>query len=79
MASNHHFNSGAVTDKVIGFPRAVNHLNIFVETGITFEISFDGGVNFLEVPPGFTSMPVGPIGSVIVTSDGAFQLVGVQA
>jgi hypothetical protein len=79
MASNHHHASTvAVTDRTYGFPKAVGNLNIFVDAGVSFTISFDGGDNFLTVPPGFTTIPVGPIKSVVITSDGAFSLVGVQ-
>ena len=78
MASNHHISAGAVTDQTYGFPKAIGYLNVFVDSGVSFTISFDGGENFLTVPPGFTTMPVGPVKSVVITSDGAFSLVGVQ-
>lgn len=79
MASNHHHASTVgVTDKIYTFPKVVGNLNVFVDSGVSFTISFDGGENFLTVPPGFTTMPVGPVKSVVITSDGAFSLVGVQ-
>ena len=80
MASNYHHNCTAVvTEELFWFPKPIGHLNIFVDTDVTFEISLDDGENFLTVPPGFNSMPVSPIKSVVITSDGAFSLIGVQA
>ena len=79
MASNYHYSSGAVSNEIIEFPRTICHLNIFVGSGVTFELSLDSGVNFIEIPPGFVSMPVGPVSNVMITSSGMFQLIGVQA
>jgi len=79
MASNIHVGSTvSVTDKVFGFNRAVGYLNVFVATGTTLQLSFDGGDNFLTIPAGFNSMTIGPTTTVIATSTGAFQIVGVQ-
>ena len=79
MASNHHINGGAVAEEVLSFPKPVNYLNIFVDTGVNFRISFDGGDTFLTIPPGITGLQVGPIRGIVVTSDGLFNLVGVHA
>lgn len=82
MASNYHVNGdgydGAVVGVEYGFPKPVGNLHIFVDTGVTFTISFDGGVSFFTVPPGFITMPVGPVLSIFVTADGVFNIVGVQ-
>ena len=78
MASNYHINDYTVENEVYDFPKPVGNLNIFVDADVTFEISLDGGDNFLTVPPGFVTMPVSPIKSIVVTADGAFSLVGVQ-
>jgi len=81
MASNYHVNVDGygVTDRTFSFPKPICNLNIFVDTGVTFEISFDGGENFLTVPSGFVTVPVSPVKTVVITSDGAFSLVGTQA
>jgi hypothetical protein len=83
MASNHHINGDgygwAVGSKEYNFPKPVSYLNIFVDTGVTFTVSFDDGRSFLEVPAGFTSIPVGPVKSIVITADGVFNIVGVQA
>lgn len=78
MASNYHINGGAVTDKDFSFAKPVNNINIFVGSGVTFTISFDGGENFLTIAPGSISMPVGPVKNLVITSDGAWSLLGVQ-
>ena len=81
MASNYHFNGGPGTPSGDGyeFDKPINHINIFVDTGVTFSISFDNGNTFLEVSPGTISMRIGPVNNVVVISDGAWGLVGVQA
>ena len=79
MAANQHISGGAFTAQPFDFSRAVSHLNIFVSTGVVFSISFDGGVNFLTVPAGLTQMPIGPVDTILITSDGTWHIVGSQA
>lgn len=76
MAANY-FSSGSA-DKTITFQKAVSHLNIFVATGVTFSFSLDT-INYMTVPAGFYTFPVGLVKEVRVTSTGAWQLIGVQA
>jgi len=76
MAANY-FSSGT-TDKTITFNKAVSYLNIFVGSGVTFSFSLDT-INYMTLPAGFHSFPVGLIKEVRVTSSGAWQLIGVQA
>lgn len=75
MAANY-FESGSAS-KDISFPRAVRHLNLFVNTGVTFSISFDGD-NYMTVPAGFSNFPVGPVTNVWISADGDWQLWAVQ-
>lgn len=79
MAANQHIDGYIVTNQIFEFNRAAGHLNIFVGSGVTFSISFDGGVNFLTVPAGLTQTPIGPVNNVIITSSGTWQIVGSQA
>lgn len=77
-SSNYHYGSTeSVSNEVYNFPKPVGHLNVYVENYLS--ISFDGGENYLTVPTGFSSMTIGPVKSVMVNSNGAFNLVGVQA
>ena len=80
MASNYHITEtdGYGVSEGYTFDKPVGHLNITVEAGVVFTISFDNGTTFLTVPVGFNSIPVGPVNSITVVSDGAFSLVGVQ-
>ena len=75
----HRSSAAAVSNQEYSFDKPISYLNIFVESGVDFQISFDDGENFITVPDGFIAMPVGLTKKVIVTSDGAFQMVGVQA
>jgi hypothetical protein len=77
MSSNTHA-SGSVDGTVI-FDRAVDHLNVFVDTGVTFSISLDFGENFLTLPAGFHSFRVGLLKEVYIQADGDWQLIAVQA
>ena len=76
MASNY-FASGTA-DKTVTFGKAVNHLNIFVATGVTFSFSLDT-INYMTLPAGFSSFPVGLVKEVRVSSSGSWQLIAVQA
>lgn len=77
MAANM-FASGSGDDTVL-FEKAVDYLNVFVDTGATFGLSLDKGENFITLPAGFHSFRIGPTKEIQVTSDGDWQLVGVQA
>ena len=77
MAANYHLAGSVGTGHT--FPKPVNHLNIYVDTGVTFTISFDNGTTYITVPVGLYSMPVGIVKNILVTSTGAFSIVGVQA
>jgi hypothetical protein len=79
MAANMHKGFGTVTNKTLTFERAIGHLNVFVASGAELQLSFDGGTSFITIPAGFNSFDVGPTTSMIATSTGAFQLLGVQA
>ncbi len=76
MASNY-FASGTA-DQTVEFERPVGHLNIFVDSGVTFSFSLDT-VNYMELPAGFHSFPVGRVSEVRVSASGAWQLIGIQA
>lgn len=71
--------AGGTTDGTIEFDRAVAHLNVFVASGVTFSISLDSGANYLSLPAGFHSFPIGPVFEARVQSTGAWQLIAVQA
>lgn len=77
MAANHHIEGTTGSGYI--FPKPVNHLNIYVASGVTFTISFDNGNNSITVPAGLFSMPVGITTRITVTSTGAYSIVGVQA
>ncbi len=77
MAANTY--AGGATDGTVEFDKPVNHLNVFVDTGVTLSISLDKGTNFLSLPAGFHSFRIGPVKEVQVSADGAWQLIGVQA
>jgi len=64
--------------KAVEFTRAVKHLNIFVSTGTTFSISFDGE-NYMTLPAGFSNFPVGPILELWVSANGEWQIWAVQS
>ena len=68
--------SGGSGDSVITFTKPVKHLNIFVATGQTFSFSLDA-VNYVSIPPGFYTFPVGLVKEVRVIASGAWQLIGV--
>lgn len=76
MASNYHINGGAVAEAGYDFPTPVSVIHIYVDTGVVFLISFDGGDDYLRVPAGFTSMSVGLTKRIMVTSDGEFTILG---
>jgi len=78
MAANT-FASGTTSGAEVKFDRPVNHLNINVETGVTLSFSLDSGANYMTLPAGFHSIPVGAVSKVIIAADGAWQLIGVQA
>jgi hypothetical protein len=77
MAANV-FASGSASD-TITFDKAVNYLNVFVDSGVTFSLSLDKGANFITLPSGFHSFVIGSVKEVRVQSDGVWQLIGVQA
>jgi len=76
MASNYH-RSGTGND-IVTFPKPINYLNINVESGVTFQISFDGGTNYLTIPSGFYNFGVGLVSELHIGATGAWQLVAVQ-
>ena len=76
MAANL-FTSGSGS-KGVEFTRAVSHLNIFVSTGTTFSISFDG-VGYMTLPAGFSNFPVGPVLKLWVSANGDWQIWAVQS
>lgn len=76
MAANQSFSGSS--DDTIEFARPVNYLNISVESGVTFSFSLDGSV-YLELPSGFHSFSIGATDTVHISSDGAWNLIGVQA
>ena len=77
MASNTFANGSA--DGTVTFDRPIDHLNINVSTGTTFSFSIDKGLNFMTLPAGFHSIPLGSVSEVRIQSDGEWQLIGVQA
>lgn len=77
MASNTF--AGGVGDDTITFSKPVDHLNVYVATGVTFAISVDKGTNFMSLPAGFHSFRIGPVSEVQVQADGEWELIGVQA
>ena len=77
MAANT-FASGTA-DGTVTFDKAVDYLNVFVGTGVAFSLSLDKGTNFITLPSGFHSFRIGSVKEVRIQSDGAWQLIGVQA
>ena len=77
MASNN-FASGT-GGAVVKFDKAIDHVNVYVATGVTFAISLDKGTNFLKLPVGFHSFKVGPLKELHIQASGEWQLVGVQS
>jgi len=72
--------AGGTGDAVVTFDKPVDHLNVYVATGVTFAISLDKGENFLTLPDDWLhSFKVGPIKEVHIQADGIWQLIGVQA
>jgi len=70
---------GAAANGTVEFDKPVDHLNVFVASGVTCSISLDKGNNYITIPAGFHSFRVGLITDVWVLADGAWQLIGVQA
>ena len=77
MASNIHYD-GYGSD-AIEFDRPVNHLNLYVGTGTTFSFSLDERNNYVTVPAGFYSIPIGATLRIDISSTGAWALVAIQA
>jgi len=77
MAANTHAN-GAAPGGLVTFDKPVGHLNVYVDTGVTFAISLDKGASFLTLPAGFHSFKVGSVKELHIEADGVWELVGVQ-
>ena len=77
MAANI-FANGSIDDTV-EFDRAVGHLNITVATGVTFAFSLDNGTNFMSLPAGFHSFPIGAVYEVRVQANGEWEMIAIQA
>ncbi len=71
--------AGGVGDDTFTFDKPINHINVFVATGVTFAISVDKGANFMSLPVGFHSFRIGTITEIQVQADGEWELIGVQA
>jgi len=76
MAANNHF-SGTQGGEIIS-DRPIGHLLVNV-TGNTVRLSFDDIVNFIELPIGFHSFPIGPANSISIAGLGTWEIVAVQA
>lgn len=79
MAANVHYSGAAVSDFVIKFDKPIGHMLVWVDAGVTFSISFDSGDNFINLDPGNHQFPIGLTTRVHITSDGNWDLVGVQS
>lgn len=79
MAANTHHSGSTVSDMVIKFDKPIGHMLVWVDSGVDFSISFDSGENFLTFEPGNHSFPIGLTTRIHVTSDGDWELVGVQS
>ena len=77
MAANIHYD-GYGSD-AIAFDRPVNLLNLYVGVATTFSFSLDEGYNFVTVPSGFYSIPIGPTLTLHVSSTGAWSFVARQS
>jgi hypothetical protein len=66
-------------DGTITYDKPIGHLSVFVASGVTFELSLDKGVNYITLPAGFNSFPIGAITEVRVVADGEWQILAVQA
>ena len=75
--ANNYFASGSA-DYTVGFERPVGYLNVFVSASTTFSISVDGS-NYMTLPSGFHTFPVGLLYTVYVQANGAWQIIGVAA
>ena len=77
MASNTFANG--TEDGTVTFDKPIDHLNVYVASGVTLAISLDKGQNFMSLPEGFHSFRIGPVSEVQIQSDGEWELIGVQA
>jgi hypothetical protein len=76
MASNYF--TGGSGDSITIFQKPVNLLNIFVTSGVTFSFSVDT-INYITVPAGFYSVPIGPVLEVRVQATGVWQILARQS
>lgn len=78
MASNS-FASGTGNGTVV-FEKPVDYLIMYVDTSVTCSISFDDGANYITVPDDWLhTFRIGPVKQLLIQSDGAWSLNGVQA
>ena len=70
---------GGIQDETLVFDRAIGHLNVFVAVAVTFALSLDKGENYLRLPEGFHSFPIGPVYEVWVKADGEWSMIAIQA
>lgn len=79
MAANIYASNSDTPNGEINFLRAVDYLNVYVATGVTFSLSLDEGEHYLTLPPGFNSFKIGPTKKILVSSTGVWELIAVQA
>jgi len=77
MAYNLHSSGGAATGSELVFDKPVKHILLWVDAGVVFDISFDGGDNYITYVPGNHQFPVGLIDKVKITSNGSWGIVGI--
>lgn len=77
MAANTFANG--TSDGTVTFDKPIDHLNVYVASGVTFSLSLDKGENFMSLPAGFHSFRIGAVKEVRVQSDGEWEMIGVQA
>jgi hypothetical protein len=76
MAANI-FKSGSSNAEVI-FDRAVDYINLNVETSVTFAFSPDD-IGYIKVPSGFYSFRIGATKKIYIQANGNWTLLAIQA
>ena len=67
------------TDDTLTFDKPIGHVVVSVSSGTTFALSIDKGTSYMTVPAGLHDFRIGAITEIRVQSDGAWQLIGIQA
>lgn len=78
MAANIFASNADTPNGVVTFDKPIDYINIYVASGVTCSISFDG-THYMTVPSGLNSFKVGQTKILYVNATGAWQIIAVQA